>query len=715
GGPGADSMTGGDGSDTFVVDDAGDLTSEGVGQAGDVDTVLSSVSRTLSTNVENLVLTGTALNGNGNASANRIEGNELANNLFGGAGDDTLLGASGNDTLNGSTGVDRMEGGAGDDVYTVDNAADVIIELAGQGTDRVSSSVNYTLSAHVENLTLTGAASSGTGNDQANVITAATGVSSTLSGGAGNDSLSGSTGADSLAGGDGADTLNGGAGADTMLGGLGDDTYYVDDALDVTTETSTLGGVDTVISSVTRVLGTALEHLVLTGSAVNGTGNASANRIEGNGLANNLFGNAGDDTLLGGAGDDTLNGSTGADSMAGGAGNDLYTVDNVADLVVEQASQGTDRVSSSVSFTLGANVENLSLTGTAANGAGNELANYITGNTAANSLVGGAGADTLIGDAGADTVDGGEGADVLQGGTGNDVYIVDNAGDQTVESSALAGEIDTIISSVNRTLSTNIENLLLTGSATTGSGNTANNRIEGNELANSLLGVEGADTLIGNAGNDTLNGGTGADRMEGGTGNDIYAVDNVGDVVVEAADQGTDRVSSSVSYTLGANVENLTLSGTGGISGTGNELANTITGNAGANLISGAAGADTLSGGDGADTLIGGAGADRLSGGAGADVFSYLLRSDGGDTITDFTAGTDKIRVSAAAWGLTQNQAVSLLVNQQPTTAAATFVYSTATGELWFDPDGNGQLQVELIAVLTNKPSLAPGDIGVGP
>ncbi|MEI6029309.1 MAG: hypothetical protein WCT47_21760 [Betaproteobacteria bacterium] len=78
-------------------------------------------------------------------------------------------------------------------------------------------------------------------------------------------------------------------------------------------------------------------------------------------------------------------------------------------------------------------------------------------------------------------------------------------------------------------------------------------------------------------------------------------------------------------------------------------------------------------------------------------------------------SGTDKIRVSAAQWGLTQNQAVSLLVNQQPTTAAATFVYSTATGELWFDPDGNGELQVELIAVLTNKPSLAPGDIGVGP
>jgi Ca2+-binding RTX toxin-like protein len=715
GGVGADSMTGGDGSDTFVVDDAGDVTSEGAGQAGDVDTVLSSVNRTLSTNVENLVLTDAATTGSGNAAANRIEGNELANSLLGVGGDDTLVGHAGNDTLNGGAGADRMEGGAGDDVYTVDNAADVIVELAGQGTDRVSSSVNYTLAPHVENLTLSGTASSGTGNELANVITAAAGVSSTLSGGTGNDSLSGSTAADSLAGGDGADTLNGGAGADTMLGGMGDDTYYVDDALDVTTETSSLGGVDTVISSVTRGLGTALEHLVLTGTALNGTGNASANRMEGNAGANSLFGGAGDDTLLGGGGNDTLNGSTGADQMEGGAGNDLYTVDSAADVVVEQASQGTDRVSSSVSFMLGANVENLTLTGTAANGTGNELANYITGNTAANSLVGGAGADTLIGDAGADTVDGGEGADVLQGGTGNDVYIVDNAADQTVESSALAGEIDTIISSVNRTMSTNIENLVLTGPATTGSGNAANNRIEGNELANSLLGVEGADTLVGNAGNDTLNGGAGADRMEGGTGNDVYAVDNVGDVVVEAADQGTDRVSSSVSYTLGGHVENLTLSGTGAISGTGNELANTITGNAGANLISGAAGADTLSGGDGADTLIGGAGADRLSGGAGADVFSYLLRSDGGDTITDFVSGTDKIRVSAAAWGLTQNQAVSLLINQQPTTAAATFLYSTATGELWFDPDGNGVLQVELIAVLTNKPSLAPGDIGVGP
>jgi Ca2+-binding RTX toxin-like protein len=247
-----------------------------------------------------------------------------------------------------------------------------------------------------------------------------------------NDLLFGDAGNDTLNGGAGNDTLNGGTGSDSLIGGTGNDLYVVDSIGDRISETNTLSTeIDTVQSAVTWTVGANLENLILTGTvAINGTGNALNNKITANSAANVLDGGAGNDllnggigndtllggygndTLLGGTGNDWLDGGVGTDSMVGGAGNDTYVVDNIGDKTIELANEGADTVRSSIAWTLGANIENLVLAGTAAvNGTGNGLANRITGNGAANVLNGSGGNDVLTGNAGNDTLTGGAGAD----------------------------------------------------------------------------------------------------------------------------------------------------------------------------------------------------------------------------------------------------------------------------------------------------------------
>jgi Ca2+-binding RTX toxin-like protein len=214
-------------------------------------------------------------------------------------------------------------------------------------------------------------------------------------------------------------------------------------------------------------------------------------------------------------------------------------------------------------------------------------------------------------------------------------------------------------------LGEHLENLTLTGAvAIDGTGNELNNVIVGNVAGNVLSGLAGndslsggigSDTLFGGEGNDTLNGSAGDDSMTGGLGNDSYYVDSAGDVVTEAIDEGTDRVIASISYTLGEHLENLTLTGTEAIDGTGNELNNAIVGNSVGNVLSGLGGNDSLSGSVGDDTLDGGAGNDRMTGGQGNDTYRLGLGS-GADIVVENDATAGNTDVAEFLAGITADQ-----------------------------------------------------------
>jgi Ca2+-binding RTX toxin-like protein len=363
--------------------------------------------------------------------------------------------------------------------------------------------------------------------------------------------------------------------------------------------------------------------------------------------AQHFIGSAGDDNYVGTAYGDLIDGGAGADTLAGGAGDDTYIVDDADDVVTENADGGTDTVQTSLNhYQIGDNVENLTLTGSEnLFGYGNGLDNVITGNS---------GANTLYGLAGNDTLNGGAGADTMVGGTGDDVYYLDVYAD-TLTENADEGT-DTIVTAYTHLqIRANIENIIQTGTAGQFSyGNTLNNTMTATPAGGNLYGMEGTDTLIGGVSADVLDGGTDADVMIGGDGNDSYTIDNVGDVVTEASNAGTDTVSTSLdNYVLADNFENLTLLGSddddtadADLNGSGNSVANTVIGNDGANRLYGLGGIDKLYGGAGNDVLDGGTGADVLTGGAGNDTYVVDRRSD---TIVELNGGgTDTVRTSVS-------------------------------------------------------------------
>jgi Ca2+-binding RTX toxin-like protein len=445
------------------------------------------------------------------------------------------------------------------------------------------------------------AANVGTGGSDS--LTGSTG-NDTLVGGAGNDTLSGGDGNDNLLGDAGNDSLLGGALLDTLVGGGGDDTLDGGAADDILYASS----------SSTVAPDTANSYNLLRGGDGNDNLNGALGRDE-------LYGDAGNDTLYGSDGNDSLDGGLGSDYVQGDYGDDRIVYDpldsNVGggygvDLLVLPAgtaisvlnlANASDQTSGDTAVVTGFEGVDFSALGAGVS---------FSGTAGDEWFIGTAFADTLSGGDGNDTLDGGAGnvVDSLTGGAGSDVYRVTGA-DVIVE--AAGGGTDRVETAASYTLGVNLEQLTLLGSDNVSG--------TGNELDNLLVGNAGNNQLEGGNGKDTLDGGLGSDTLVGGAGDDVYEVDDVGDLVQEAAGGGTDLVRASTSHTLANEVENLTLTGSANLSGTGNALANVLTGNAGNNT---------------------------LTGGAGADTFAFAASNNGIDRITDFS-GADRIMLSTAS------------------------------------------------------------------
>ncbi len=596
-----------------------------------------------------------------------------------GIGTDTLIavrqvrGTNFNDTLTGSdlSDVFVLNGGGS---QQVDGLAGTLNEVRFTGTDAVTIDLG------------TVAAPGGFGGYQGSIAKPNGLVTlrniSVAQGGAGNDTVRGTPGDNVLSGGSGSNEIDGRGGYDTVnyrfFTGIPIPTKgaVIDLANGVTgSATNPWDGVDTLLS-IEGAVGTQFNDTI-TGASLGG------------GLRSYIRGDGGHDRLV------ANSAAVSADYASALSG---VVVSLAAGLASDDGWFGGQDTLVGVTGARGGNFDD--------------------------SILGSAAANRLEGNAGNDTLDGGLGSDSAAGGAGDDLYLVERPTDVVTE--LAGGGTDTVRSTIQWTLGAELENLVLLGTAKIGTGNALANAITGNAARNTLNGLAGNDTLVGGDGPDSLDGGTGADSLLGGTGNDTYLVDDAGDAVSESPAGGFDTVRASVDWTLGAELESLVLLA-GAVDGTGNALNNRIDGNTAANLISGGAGFDTLFGGALGDTLQGGNGNDRLEGGLGRDsmeggaqndVFVWANPGDGRDTIAGFATGQDDLEISAAGFGGGLVAGVALTAAQfqtnatgLATTAAARFVFNTATGVLNFDADGNGAGAFMTVATFTGGAVVAAGDI----
>lgn len=600
------------------------------------------------------IVTGTT----GPDTLNGTDGNDEINGL---EGADSLEGGAGDDVLNGGPGADTMMGGTGRDTYYVDDQGDVILRGPGESTTAtIITTINYVLPGNLSQYTMLLAAAPGMA--PINI----TGGSRTREG-------------EQLTGNEGRNIIDAGgvpfaSTRDYLTGKGGDDTYIVYNDNSLVVENAN-GGFDTVLVALrldfpppeisysllaprNPVANTSVELLALQDAAAT--------------ITARLSGNANAQTIVGNAGQNTIRGYGGRDTLIGLQGDDVYDVQDGGEQIIERAGEGSDtvnfygdeRTAATFALNAGASVEFLVAGfGTSAlNLTGNELSQQITGNDGGNILNGG-GATSGAGD-------------TLIGLRGNDTYLVQGQGDVVLEQNG--GGTDTVYTTVNYNLGANEVEVLSTVE-----------HIATNPLH--LIGNFASQRVIGNYGENILNGGSGVDTLIGLRGNDLYAVGDGRIVIQENAGEGDDTVVASVDYTLGAGVSVEVLAAqdrasTSGLKLFGNELGQTI---------AGTAGADTLGGGGGSDVLIGGGGSDRF------DFTSGPVPGDV-DTITDFAAG-DRFALSSGVFaGIgAALDAGEFVVGTAAADADDRIVYNQATGQLFYDADGNGAGVAQLFALLT--------------
>ena len=482
-------LVGGTGNALFNINDTSDVVS--VAGDGGHDSIVSSVSYTLPTHVDTLTLSGTA-----NLSAT---GNNDADNLLtANSGNDTLTAGSGNDTLVSGSGVDVLVGGTGPDTFEVNNSADVIQPGSTGGQDTIYSSVNYTLTAHIGTLTLTG-----TGN-----LTATDSY--------GNATITGNAGNDTLTGGAGTDKLIAGSGVDTLVAGTGRTTFVVNNTSDVIQGNGSSGS-DTVQSSVSYTLEQHIDNLTLTGSGdLVGRGNSDA--------SNYIVGNAGNDTLIAGSGSDTLVAGTGADTLVAGVGTDVLQGQG-GDTFELDSGFGSSKIVtgsgvSTVQFGAGISATDLTL----------GLAIGTDGNPALVIQDGG----------GAATIDGGLTGSIgsFDFADGSNLTLAQLLSAAHVSAATVPGAHGNVLlnGAAGATLQGDATNDTLFGGGAGDSleAGTGNQQLYGIQSGDLLVGGSGDDTLYGGTGNETLVGGSGNTVMYGGAGDDSYRLTQGGTATIYA-------------------------------------------------------------------------------------------------------------------------------------------------------------------------------------
>ncbi|HEX6691306.1 MAG TPA: M10 family metallopeptidase C-terminal domain-containing protein [Burkholderiales bacterium] len=600
-----------------------------------------------------------------------------------GDGAGVIAGTEGDDSLSGTDGNDRIEGRGGNDTLAGLDGNDHL--LGGDGNDSLD----------------------GGGHDDL------------VEGGAGDDELFGGWGLDRLDGGEGNDTLHGGSDSTTMVGGLGDDTYHTHGSFSSDQDDFILidaGGVDTVITSHVWQLADGFENLTLfggIGESNTGYGNAADNLIVSASTTFDwisAFGGAGNDTLIGGRGTEDLHGEAGDDwlewgsdfqefnTLSGGAGNDRFvlrqTVDpsDALDDTIEDFASGADRL------LFDNDAEDFGQLGAAGDFSAGDQRFHASADGVAHDA-----SDRII----YDTDSGVLWYDADGSGAGAAVEIVRLNGAPTVAASDI-----TVIGE------------------STGGG-----EITGTEGDDSLVGTTGNDTIDGLAGNDTINGlagddvlagGAGDDSLLGGDGNDTFRMGNL-------SAPGTDRFNGgggidTIDYSDAVSAVSADLSETGirggGEGGAGLGLhfgvENFIAGQFD-DILVGDFADNRLEGRDGDDHFWSEGGNDTFIGGTGADVF-HLASVAPVEQIADFASGADQIslmtlsmmaigRGGTFADGDSRFHAAAGATQAHDRTDRV--VYDTASGNLYYDWDGDGSAAAVLIATLQGAPTLVATDIFV--